>query len=129
MTEPNVCNPNGEFFLTEDCLLECYYTLKNVKDVKKVDKEKYCYKGNPIRDVLPANYTDNAFKSTVTYAWVMGSLNVLILLLFVCWFNIPNYKRILDRSSKLDKPRWKQILDYIYERFSSLEPAKYRTKV
>ena len=115
----NVCNPKGRFFLAEDCLLECYYTLANVKDVKKPDEEK-CYSGIDKSVVLPANYTDNTFQQTVTYAWVMGSLNILVLLLFLCWFNIPNYKRILNRSSKLDEPKWKQVVVYIYERFLTL---------
>ena len=125
----NVCNPGtskypqGRFFLAEDCLLECYYKLANVKDVKKPENEK-CFSGISEKVVMPANYTDNTFQQTVTYAWVMGSLNILVLLLFLCWFNIPNYKRILNRSSKLDEPRWKQIVDYIYERFLTLRFGK-----
>ena len=109
----NTCNPDGLFYITKECLLSCYYELQSYKEIK-VDKNK-CYNEIAKREVISANYSQSSFKKTQVFAWTMGSLNVLVLLAFLCWFNIPNYKRILDRSTKSDLPRWKQRVDYCWD--------------
>ena len=105
----NSCNPDGLFYITNECILGCYYQL-HTKELKEIDRGQ-CFSHIEKRNVISANYSQTSFQRTTAFAWAMGSLNVLVLLLFLCWFNIPNYKRILDRSSKLDQPRWKRRLD------------------
>ena len=105
----NSCNPDGLFYITNECILGCYYQL-HTKELKEIDRGQ-CFSHIEKRNVISANYSRTSFQRTTAFAWAMGSLNVFVLLLFLCWFNIPNYKRILDRSSKLDQPRWKRRLD------------------
>ena len=103
----NVCNPDDRFYISDECVFRCYYDL--IRMEMSVEKKK-CYSDISRRSVKSANYNDISFTNTTKFAWAMGLLNVIVLLAFICWFNIPNYMLIIERTKKSELTGFKYRL-------------------